>query len=184
MKPIDVLRHHVTGAVERGEAAPMSATRKPKKRIDGVTFVRELDTDPDTSWIGEYSSTPGADDVTVDRQERGDMSRGEFHYFIAALSATQTGNPESVEQDYNRLEALNRGDWCFIGVSAIARVVIGDTVQKIRSGGLWGIESDSSADHFEELKREQLSELAVQLEALGFSKRAIRKALADCTDAE
>lgn len=158
--------------------------QKTAKRIESVKFVREHDTDADSSYLGAYSARPGADDVTIDRQERGDMGRNEFRYFIAANSARETGNPESVEQDYNRAEALNRGDWCYVGVYAVAEVVIAGTVQKIRSGGLWGIESDSGRDYFEELRAEQLAELKEQLRAIGLSARAVRLALADCVDAD
>jgi hypothetical protein len=49
-------------------------------------------------------------------------------------------------------------------------------VQKITSGGLWGIESDSDRSHFAEVTAEELADLKAQLLALGFSKRAISQA--------
>src|SRR5688500_10376303 len=73
-----------------------------KKRILSVSFVREPEALPDLSHFGEYSDVPGDDDKTIDRQERGDQWRNEHRYFIAALSGENTGNPESVEQDYQR----------------------------------------------------------------------------------
>ena len=84
------------------------------------------------------------------------------------------------------MERLNRGDWCFIGIKAEAEIGIPDnplgmsnqcyTVQRIHSGGLWGIESDSERSYIESEEKNQLAELRAQLKALGFSTRAISAA--------
>jgi hypothetical protein len=80
-------------------------------------------------------------------------------------------------QDFDRMESLNNGSWCFMGIRAEARVQTGsDIVQEITSGGLWGIESDSGKEHIEETIREELANLKTELLALGFSKRAIASA--------
>jgi hypothetical protein len=52
-----------------------------------------------------------------------------------------------------------------------------DVVQRITSGGLWGIESDSGKDHFESTAREELAQLKDELVGLGFSRRAIATAI-------
>lgn len=88
--------------------------------------------------------------------------------------------------DYERMESLHRGDFCFIGISAEAVYSIGGTsetghryhypLQTVTSGGLWGIESDSDRAFLEETEQEQLSELKAELLAIGFSKRAIAAA--------
>lgn len=125
-----------------------------------------------------------------DCDERGDMTRGEYQYFNPSFNyVDKQGNakdltPEEVRkytrQDYERMEALNRGDWCFIGISAEAEYSIdspnGSPIQTVTSGGLWGIESDSDAAFFAETEQEQLSELRDQLHAIEFSKRAIATA--------
>lgn len=155
----------------------MTATRT-KRQILKVTIRREVDTGPDLSDLGEYTSSPGADDVTINRKERGDCGRGEYEYFVAAMSGEETGNPESVEQDYRRMEDYNRGGWCMVGVWVEAEVVLtGSTVQRIRSGELWGIESDSGDDYFAEVEEEQFAELRGELEAIGFNSRAINRAI-------
>jgi hypothetical protein len=98
----------------------------------------------------------------------------ENRYFNVAMSAEETGNPKSVEQDYQRAEAYNRGEWCMVGVWAEATVQLtGDTIQRIRSGGLWGIESDSGEEYFEEVAQEELAALRAELLAVGFTSRAI-----------
>lgn len=141
-------------------------TRQPK-RIESVKVRHMVDDNPDTSYLGEYSSHD-ADDA-IDREERGDMNRGEYRYFIPA-------NPEYGEQDYDRMESLNRGEWCYLGIRAEAEVIVNGTVQRITSGGLWGIESDSDKEYFAEVATEQLAELRGILAEMGFSERQLNAA--------
>lgn len=126
-----------------------------------------------------------------DCDERGDMERHQYRYFNPSSNYVDKNGhalpdhsydevKKYVLQDYKRMETLNRGDWCFIGLAAEAEIVTqarqGNPIQKIHSGGLWGIESDSDDSHIEETEKEELSELKNQLLALGFSKRAISTA--------
>lgn len=146
------------------------------KEILSVKVVRETDCDPDLSYLGEYSRNPGKN--CIDREERGDSERGQFRYCNVTMSAEETGNPESVEQDYKRLEAYNRGVWEMVGVYAVAEVIVNEVIQTIRSGGLWGIESDSW-EYFKEVEKEQLAELVAELEAVGFAEAEIVEAYRD-----
>ena len=150
------------------------------KRILSVRVKRDVDTDPDLSWLGEYSSTPKGKDV-IDRQERGDMGRGEYRYFTPAMTGEQTGNPDSPEQDYARMETYNRANWCMLGIWAEAEVQTHNcgVIQKIRSGGLWGVENDSDAAYLATVAHEELAALASELEAMDFTKRQIKAALAN-----
>lgn len=227
--------------------------------IQKVTIKHELDTDPDTSWIGEYSARP-ENEFSIDRATgsfQGDIDAGQkwldraashledMRDTVGGEDATYTAewddaihgalntldeikdsepfdnvswdsrsyryfNPGTVEDfkldaewipanlktkeereaywqksmrenalaDYKRMEALNNGDFNFLGVSATAEVWNPKThvVQTIHAGGLWGIESDSDAAYLKEIESEQLAELKTELTALGFSKRAIAKA--------
>ena len=138
-----------------------------------------------------------AEDVCVDAGERaeecncgkhGDMERNQYRFFNPNRE-NYAGEPVSdiakyCLQDYARMESMNRGDFCFIGIRADAEVSLCResvtdacwTVQTITSGGLWGIESDSSPEYLKEIEQEQLSELREQLKAIGFSSRAISAA--------
>jgi hypothetical protein len=117
--------------------------------------------------------------------ERGNVGRNEYRYFNPSRNY-DGDTPENIRkytrQDYERMESLNRGDWCFIGIRAEAQysigLVHGDSylLQDISSGGLWGIESDSNESYFAEVEQEELAELRKQLEGIGFSKRAIAAA--------
>lgn len=214
------------------------------KRILKVTVKRMVDTDPDTSWLGEYSDSrktefdidrahsQDCDTIRHDAEETKHVSackylgndawdcghidnsdseeqcdchvcaipaecacvgenwnRREYRYFNASFNYVGKDGklsdgltPEEVHkyvrQDYERMEALNAGQWCFIGVNAEAEVWNPKTkiVQHISSSGLWGIESDGGAGHIEEEEKGQLCELRTELLAYGFTSRGISKA--------
>lgn len=169
------------------------------KRILSITVKRLEDDSPDTSWLGEYASRPNGD-YSIDRKhsldcpinnpqesanicncdESGDWSHSEYQYFNT--SGNYTGEPltdivQYTKRDYARMESLNAGNWCFLGIRAQAEIVAGNVCQKITSGGLWGIESDSDESYLKEVESEELSELRGILHEMGFSKRAIAQAV-------
>ena len=142
-------------------------TDNTKKRIVNIEFVRDTDDCPDLSHLGEYHTESRSN--AIDRQERGDMGRGEYRYFSPAMTGEETGNPESPEQDYQRYEAYNRGEWCMIFCFAKATVSVNGVLQTITSGGLAGVESDSDESYFKEIEAEQREELKAILTDLGFN---------------
>lgn len=121
--------------------------------------------------------------------ERGDTDRGGLRYFNANVENYKDETSEQIREyvlrDYERMERLNRGDWCYIGIRAEAKILIpsggGCLVQEITSGGLWGIESDSEESYFSEVEANELSKLHSQLSAIGFSKRSISTAIQSAT---
>jgi len=224
------------------------------KRISKITIKRMTDTDPDTSYLGEYSdrakseyaidrkhsaeclsqetnhrepvdqleriisylqaeqhvtgesstwqSLEDAQTILIDTQDElqecdcngGDMERNEYRYFNGNVENYKGEPPEDirkyVRQDYERMERLQHGDWCYIGIRAEATITLNATwensvvskaswhkpiapEQTITSGGLWGVESDSGKDYLAEIESDELADLRKQLTAVGFSKRAI-----------
>lgn len=146
------------------------------KQILSIKVQRLLDENPDTSYLGEYSNHAMSEEA-IDRKERGDMGRNEYRFFNPAMTGEETGNPESPEQDYERMESLNRGDWSMIGIRAEAQILVNGTVQKIGSAGLWGVESDSGKDYLEEVARQELTDLEASLMGLGFSQDEVDEAI-------
>lgn len=137
-------------------------------RIDKITIVHEIDTYPDLSYIGTYADEPGPEDGTIDRQARGDTRYHEWHYFIAAMS----GDPNSVEQDYQRMESYNNRYWCMLGIYARAEVsydtgVGNRRIEYFESSGLLGVESDSEREYIAEVEQEELLDLKGHLEHFG-----------------
>ncbi len=179
-----------------GGASPVkSATDEPMKttparrkpRILRVWIEQRHDPDADTSHMGQYAATP-ANRFAIDRYEQGDMERNEFRYFNPSFNyVDKQGQPcdgltaapvkKYVQEDYRRMERLDAGDWCYVGIIAKAEVQLtGDLCQVLRSGGLWGVESDSGDKYLAEVAQEELASLRAELEAVGFGKRAIAHA--------
>lgn len=69
----------------------------------------------------------------------------------------------------DRLEQYRSGAFCFVGVYAEAVIRVGGVRQVIRSSGLWGIESDSDEEYFEEVGGEEVIELHTMLSELGIT---------------
>lgn len=215
---------------------------KNRKRILSVKIKRIIDTDPDTSYLGEYSNKKESEysidrahsedcasleanhSAVVNKLERilqylfeqrrqagndeteqfgldeacdliaslqddvkdcdcrgGDMKRNEYRYFNGPIENYKGEPPEDIRkcirQDYDRMERLQRGDWHYIGIRAEAEVQLtSDIVQRISSGGVWGIESDSDKSYYAEVQADELWSLKAELRAMGFSTRAISQA--------
>jgi hypothetical protein len=149
-------------------------TATSTKRILKVTVTREVDTDPDTSHLGEYGNS-ATSDYSIDRAGAdGYFDPRTYRFFNPTvenyLGESKKNIRKYVQQDYERMESLNNGQWGFIGIHAQAAVQLaGDVVQTLRSGGLWGIESDSDEGYLGEVQAEQLAELRTVLQAVGFS---------------
>lgn len=77
-------------------------------------------------------------------------------------------------QDAERLADYHNGYWYCVGIVAEAKLRFA-TPQggwlngpEVRSPGIWGIESDSGDDYFDEIGQDELAELRDELYALGF----------------
>ncbi len=67
-----------------------------------------------------------------------------------------------------RLHRLERNDWCFLGIIAKAEIISpAGIIQTVRSGGLWGVESDSDKSYLNDVEKEELHSLRAELETMG-----------------
>lgn len=140
-----------------------------KKRIASVTIKKQVDEYPDTSFLGTYTDKPQKGDCF-----RHNAGRDEYKYFRPA-------NPEYRWEDFKRMEGLNNGDWCYLGITVYAEIQVKINkdnwlADSIGSGGLWGIESDSKQSFFEEVAKYEMATLRIALKELGFSNKAIDRA--------
>lgn len=153
------------------------------KKILEVKVEAVLDEDPDLSFLGEYTNTWEEGAIETGRDG------GYFRYFVPALTGEQTGNPDSPQEDFDRMEAYNRSDWHMVGVRASARIAINPgrpasqtqytVLEDITTPGVWGVESDGGDDYLEELGGEELESLKDLLGELGFSTDELAEAFAE-----
>jgi len=174
-----------------------------KNRIERVWIERKIDECPDTSHMGEYTDDlePGVivrdygefyeklptgmerdyDGRFIGKADPEVPQRGrEYRGFIPYAGDEKVGTRDYYKygiQDFKRMEGLNNGDWLYIGVIAKVEIVTGGgTIQILRSGGLWGIESDCG-DYIQEVEKEELESLEDELKSIGFGQRAIDYAI-------
>ena len=86
-------------------------------------------------------------------------------------------------EDWKRMQGLEKGDWHFIGIRAEATVKYKTNMrhyrlEKLTSGGLWGIESDAG-DYLEEVKGGELSDLKCHLEIFNVDTSGWQEAVKD-----
>jgi len=124
-----------------------------------IEIKREDDPIADLSYLGSWGRTAKTD-LAINHHENGG-GRDEFEYF----------NPENVEnaaqaqENYERMRAYGNS-WETIGIYATAEVYISGVRQTLRSGGLWGIESDSGEEYLKSVEAEQIAELKTILSEL------------------
>jgi hypothetical protein len=184
-------REHDTDCASQSYNKPSKETTEQLERINDYLCKQfneyiPLEDDDPSDW---YNNGTNFIAEHIDNLENecncsgGSRGHNEYRYFNPNVSnyegETHEDKVKYCIQDYNRMESLNAGSWCFIGIVADATIGIGTdyaTMQHITSGGLWGVESDSDANYLAEVEQEQLSKLREQLHAIGFSHRAISAA--------
>jgi hypothetical protein len=137
---------------------------------------------------GVNTTDGGADDDCCDCEGTGLVpytcpERGrEYRFFMPYAGGEKPGTDDYRKyglEDFKRMESYNRGHWHYLGIIAKAEIVSPQGVcQTIRSGGLWGVESDSGHEYLAEVEGEELAALKAELTALGIGARAIAHAFA------
>lgn len=163
------------------------------KRIDSISIIHDTDCDSGISDLGEYTDDceNGVivckfgkfwEQLTQEELDNVPNKGREFRCFRPANSSEEPIGSEDYckygLQDYQRVRDLDRGEWCYLGVYATAQIVVGDTVQTIKSPGLWGVESDSGEDYLKLVADEELAALRRILLDLGFTESEIDAAIA------
>lgn len=114
--------------------------------VDKIVIVVEPDESPDLSYLedeGRYSDVPPAQAAKYREQDRARLA--------------------------------SYGDsWYMLGIRAEARITIWSggvgMTQKISSGGLWGIESDSGEKYFRQVAKEEYKALVGLLKEMNAKK--------------
>jgi len=167
-------------------------------KIESIKIKHHVDECADMDWIGEFTDDLGPGVMVRDygqfyerlpaemerdfdgrflcKGEPEVPARGrEYRGFIPYAGGEKQGTKDYYKygmQDWARMEALNSGEWCFIGIIAEAVVSYpiggnGDRrLETLSSGGLWGIESDAG-DYLEEVAGQELDNLKEHLNQFG-----------------
>lgn len=142
-------------------------------KIDKISVRYEQDTvESIPDHLGKFSSEPGP--FAVDRKK--EMGRNEFRYF----NAENVENMKEARENYARAMEFEKGNVSMMGIHAEARVITGGPsewlINTIHSGGLYGIDSDSSAEYLADIAREQIAYLRDTLHEFGIIDETIDSA--------
>lgn len=110
--------------------------------------------------------------IVTRHDEDADLSYLEDETRYKGVSAKEAAKYR--KQDQERLASYGR-DWNMIGIYAVANVAIRGVIQRIQSGGLWGIESDSGEDYFNSVGKEEYGQLKDLLKEIGIKKVPVYK---------
>jgi len=134
-------------------------------KLSSIRIVEKVDEYSIPDWLGHYTDSD-AGEFTIAREKIG--NRG-YKYFCAE----NVENKEQSLENYQLYEKFNDGGWCLLYVYAEAQVVIGGIIQKIRSGGLGGIESESDKIYLEEIAKDEIFQLKQVLLEIGVPQEEI-----------
>lgn len=135
-----------------------------KPKIEEITVKRELDNNPDLSYLGEF----GNDECKFAIEHDIGNSRT-YNYF----NANNVENMIQARENYERIMEFERGEVGLIGIVAHATVSYpidnnGDRRREyLSSSGLWGIETDNTSEEIESIEKEQLDDLREHLNVFG-----------------
>src|SRR5512136_208812 len=126
--------------------------------IGKTRIIRKTDTDPDTSYLGEYGDTPKPgcliiqdkkiyEDVINDDDYEFPERSHNYRFFYPPDNGEIPGTDkyrEYVLQDYQNMENLENSQWTFIGLVVKTTIHTDTGLSDDIVNSLWGIE-----DHFD-----------------------------------
>ena len=169
---LDTLQNELTSAVRTvltgAKEINVQAT-EIRAHVESIKTIRVIDDNPDLSYLKtSYSDYYGEDGSNWLRLSKEDKQK-----VIKKYGSLQDASIVYMAQDEHRLQEYYEGKWHMLGISAEATVLIPAgsepptyKIQKITSGGLWGIESDSNEEYLKQVEKEQVDELRGYLRIL------------------
>ncbi len=187
-KPIGVHLDRITGEL-RDDGKVLADNLPAKVSSRSLNFIHEFQHDCNASvdsLVTNWGHVSDKELWTAFSNASADFGK----YNVAGCESAQT-RQEKIRcleivyciQDALRLESYEDQNWQMLGIIAKAEIrnPQTDCLQTIRSGGIWGVESDAG-DYLKEVARGQLSQLKAELLALnnGIGERAIEYAIKNC----
>ena len=159
-----------------------------RRRTDIIERAAELASSAERAGEGAratywHAKAQRLADKWEDANEISNRSR-KCRFFLPYAGGEAVGSKDwraYAQQDWERMRGLTEGKWGYVGIMAQAEVTLAgsNVIQRITSGGLWGIESDSGDAYLEEVAQSELEELRGVLQTIGFGRRAIAAAYAN-----
>lgn len=126
---------------------------KNSTKVTAVKIIRQADSCADLSFLDQFENAPKGSE--------------ERKYYKA---------------DQKRKADYGNG-WEMVGIRVVIAVVLpSGTVQTFKSGGLWGIDSDSDESYFNEVALEEYVALRADLEALNIDAAQLDTLWAEALD--
>jgi hypothetical protein len=140
------------------------------KKINKIIIEHIPDYDADLDWIGTFDNEPKSE-FAIEHDVGNPQT---YSWFNPQNGAVE--NKKQAKEDYKRMLAYENGDWGMIGIKATAEVYTSQNgrewkIDKITSGGLWGIETDSSLEYKIEVEKDEEADLFETLKEFGFTDK-------------
>ena len=142
----------------------------PSPRVSSVRFVWSPDCDGEPDYLETSpESHYGQDGSAWAHVAPEDIQRVEAEY-----GSLWDACVAYAKQDADRLTKFKSDDWWFEGCYAVAEILYESSpgcfrLDRLRSAGLWGIESDSGQDYRRSVEADELTDLSLHLEQFGIS---------------
>lgn len=146
------------------------------KKISSISIIQDPDYDADMSDLGTFGPEPKDKFAVNHHKAQGFANRNTFEWFNPQPGICET--KKDALSIYERMMDYEKGNWYMLSISATAHIQTsqdGKTwkLDKITSGGLYGIESDADESDKKEIASDQLQELKTTLQEFGFTKEEI-----------
>lgn len=135
MDPKDALHHHVTGAIERGEASPIVGVETFADPFDGPVFPGDTI---------EHEHGPLRLVATVYRDEHHEIDDDDMHAEDPGHDVWEGADEGAYETAMEARKAYYRGEWWYAGL--VLSVWDGDECLEDDAASTWGIEADYPGD--------------------------------------
>lgn len=146
-----------------------------QKRIAKIELVRSPDYDGQFDYYGSFGNEPTSEFSIPHESD----NRRTLNWFNPCTDACESAAQAS--EMYARILAFERGEWHWQSIKAQATIETSYNgldwlTNRIKSGGVYGIESDMPESEKHDIETEQLDELVDTLKALGFTTEEIEQA--------
>lgn len=183
---------------ENGELS-IKDDERPVLALEKIIIERIREETPDLSYLGEFGKAyklgaiehdPGdslsynyfypCNHVPHDPNNWDHVSEKDKKEVIAKHGSLENADKQYAQEDYERMLAYGKGDWCSTGIQATAIISMtkdGNPLlsSEMKSAGVYGVESDMDSDdpHAIELIGDEISNLTQSLHDLGFKDEYI-----------